>query len=73
MRVLTGRVIGGKVEVGSDLPDGTRVAVFAPQDEPVVLTPAEQAELADALDEIHRGESEDAFALLREIKAQAGR
>jgi hypothetical protein len=73
MRVLTGRVIDGKVEVGCDVPDGTPVAVFAPEDEPVVLTPAQHAELADALDEIHRGESEDGFALLREIKAQAGR
>jgi hypothetical protein len=62
-RVLTGRVIDGKVDVG-DVPDGTGVAVFAPELEPVVLTPPQQAELAEALDEIHRGEFEDGFALL---------
>ena len=33
----------------------------------------EERELAESLAEIRRGEFEDGFALLREIKAQAGR
>ena len=73
MRVLTGRVVDGKVEVGSEVADGTHVAVLAPDATPVQLTPADEAELAEAFDEIHRGDFEDGFALLREIKAQAGR
>ena len=73
MRVLTGRVVGGKIELGGEVPDGTPVAVLAPDNEPIELTAAQEGELAEALDEIHRGEFEDGFALLGEIKAQAGR
>jgi hypothetical protein len=73
MRVLTGRVVDGKVELGGEIEDGTPVAVLAPDREGSRLTAAEEAELSEALDEIQRGEFEDGFALLREIKAQAGR
>jgi hypothetical protein len=73
MRVLSGRVHDGKIEVGAQVPDGTPVAVLAPDDDPVVLTAAQRAELADALDEIHRGDFEDGLALLDEIRNQAGR
>jgi len=73
MRVLTGRVIAGKVELGDEIEDGTPVAILAPDREGSQLTPAEEAELSEALAEIHRGDFEDGFALLREIKAQAGR
>lgn len=73
MRVLTGRVVAGRVELGDEIADGTPVAVLAPDAEGFELTDAEEAELREALDEIHRGEFEDGFALLREIKAQAGK
>jgi hypothetical protein len=73
MRVLSGRVLDGKVEVGGEVAEGTHVAVLAPDDEAVVLTAAQQTELAAALDEIHRGDFEDALTLLAEIRAQAGR
>ena len=73
MRVLTGRVVAGKVELGDEIADGTPVAVLAPGAEGFELTDAEEAELREALDEIQRGEFEDGFALLREIKAQAGK
>jgi hypothetical protein len=73
MRVLTGRVVAGKIELGDEIADGTPVAVLAPDREGFRLSPAEEAELAEALDEIQRGEFEDGFALLREIQAQAGK
>ncbi len=73
MRVVTGRVVAGKVDLGDEIADGTPVAVLAPDAEGFELTDAEEAELREALDEIHRGEFEDGFALLREIKAQAGK
>lgn len=73
MRVVAGRVSDGKVELGDSIPDGTLVAVLAVDPERVQLTPDEEAELSEAVAEIERGEFEDGFALLREIRAQAGR
>jgi hypothetical protein len=73
MRVLTGRVVAGKIELGGEIEDGTPVAVLAPDHDSAELTAAEEAELAEAYAEIQRGEFEDGFALLREIKARAGR
>lgn len=73
MRVLTGRVLAGRVELEGEIEDGTPVAVLAPDREGAGLTPAEEVELAEAYAQIQRGEFEDGFALLHEIKAQAGR
>lgn len=73
MRVLTGRVVAGRIDLGDEVEDGTPVAVLAPDREGTRLTPAEEAELAEALAEIQRGEYEDGFALLDEIKALARR
>lgn len=64
----------GKVELGDSIPEGTLVAVLSADSDGVVqLTPDEEAELTEAVAEIERGEFEDGFALLREIRAQAGR
>lgn len=74
MRVVAGRVMDGKVELGDSIPEGTLVAVLSADSDGVVqLTPDEEAELTEAVAEIERGEFEDGFALLREIRAQAGR
>ena len=73
MKVFTGRVSGGKIELGAEVADGTPVAVLAPDPEAPQLSAEEERELSEALAEIQRGEFEDGFALLREIKAQAGR
>jgi hypothetical protein len=73
MRVLSARVVAGRIDVGDEVEDGTPVAVLAPDREGTRLTTAEEAELAEALAEIQRGDFEDAFALLDEIKAQARR
>jgi len=73
MKVLTGRVVGGRVEVGEDLAEGTSVAVMALGPEPVVLSEADDRELAEALTEIRNGASIDAAALVTELKALAGR
>jgi hypothetical protein len=53
--------------MGDEIVDITPVAVG------FELTDTEEAELREALDEIHRGEFEDGLALLSEIKAQAGK
>ena len=73
MRVNFGRVMDVKVDLGDSTPDGTLVAVLAANSEGAQLTLEEEAELTEAVAEIERGEFEDGFALLREIRAQAGR
>ena len=72
MRVITGTVVNGKIEIpGAILEDGASVAILAPDSEiPVELSTEEQNELLLAMEEIHRGELLDGNDLLREIRAQ---
>src|SRR5712691_1149278 len=70
MQLATGTVAGGKIVVeGDPLPEGTVVTILARDEEsPVKLTPAEEAELLDALDEADREEgisAEELFDRLR--------
>ena len=70
MHVASGTVIDGKVVVeGLSLPEGTVVTVLARGDEAAVhLSPQEEAELLEALDEADREEgisAEELFARLR--------
>ncbi|MBC5767956.1 hypothetical protein [Ramlibacter albus] len=53
MQLATGTVVNGKVVVeGLDLPEGTSVTVLTRDDELAVkLSPADEAELLEALDE----------------------
>jgi hypothetical protein len=59
MRLLSGKVIGGKVEVGGErLKEGSTVTVLAQEDEAVFeLSLQQEAELARRVDEIERGGS----------------
>lgn len=70
MQVISGTVVDGKIVVeGLSLPEGTVVTVFARDVEsPVKLSPAEEAELLEALDEADREEgisAEELFDRLR--------
>jgi hypothetical protein len=68
MKVITGRVVHGKIELDSPLEEGTPVAILAAGDSGFSLTSEQEAELADALMSIRRGEYEDGHALLAELK-----
>ena len=68
MKVITGEVSRGAVQVPEDLPDGTRVAILAPGDEGFRLAPEEEAELEEALQQIRSGEFVDGRALLAELR-----
>lgn len=57
MKVITGRVIGGKIEVEADVKEGTPV-----------LTAEDEDELFSSLQEIRSGKYEDGYELLRELK-----
>jgi hypothetical protein len=70
MQVATGTVIDGKIVVeGLSLPEGTLVTVVTKDVEPAVrLSPLDEAELLDALDEADREEgisAEELFDRLR--------
>jgi hypothetical protein len=73
MRVITGRVVGGKIEFETDLKDGTPVAILAAGDAGFQLTEDEEEELVTALRDIRSGNYEDGYELLREIQELARR
>ncbi len=70
MKVITGRVVGGKIELDTELQEGTPVAVLAQDEAGFRLTTEEEKELASALAAIRRGEFVDGHQLLAELKGQ---
>lgn len=72
MRVITSKVVNGKVEIPrASLEEGLQVAVLAPDvGQPVELTPAEQEELTAAMEEIRRGEFVTGTDLLAELRSR---
>ena len=70
MRIATGKVIRGKLELdGDSLEEGATVTVLVPEpDETFTLTPDEEVALEESLKQAARGEFVDADALLREIR-----
>ena len=73
MKVITGTVIGGRIEFETDLEEGTPVAVLAADDSGFHLTPDEEEELFTSLQDVRSGNYEDGYELLRELKALARR
>jgi hypothetical protein len=73
MRVITGRVVDGKIEVQGDLQEGTAVAILAADEGGFQLNAKEEEELVAALEEIRRGNYVDGRELLRELKSSGPR
>jgi hypothetical protein len=72
MKVLTARVVDGKIDVGSaELEEGAAVALLISETSDFRLTQEEQEELALALAEIRRGDYTDGRELLQELKGLA--
>jgi hypothetical protein len=68
MKVITGRVVEGRIEVEGDLPEGTAVAVLAADEGGFQLSSSEEDELVEALAAIRSGAYVDGHSLLREIQ-----
>ena len=68
MKVMTARVVDGKVAVDADIEEGATVAVLAASDAGFRLTTEEEAELANALASIRAGDYVDGRQLLEELK-----
>lgn len=72
MRVTTGRVVGGRIEVpGESFPEGSTVTVLSREnDETFTLGPEEEAALLEAMAEGDKGEVIPAEEFLRELGQQ---
>jgi len=70
MRVTTGTVVNGKIEIpGEDLEEGTVVTILAPEDrESFTLGPEAEADLLEAIAEADRGDFISGDELLRELR-----
>jgi len=70
MKVITGTVVEGKIIVeGEPLTDGSKVTVIAQEDEATFeLTPAQEAEILEAISEIERGKGIDGSKFLQELE-----
>jgi hypothetical protein len=75
MKVLSGTVVQGKIEIPADsLADGASVMILAPeQDEPIRLTPQEEDELSEAIEQIRQGNYVDGQVLLDELRSHLKR
>jgi hypothetical protein len=56
MRMIEGTVQGGRVVVDHDLPEGATVTVLLEEETVAVLSPEDEAELADRIAAAERGE-----------------
>lgn len=72
MRVITGTVVGGKVELPPEMvEEGAQVtALVSGPNEPIRLSPAEESVLLEAMEEIRRGEYVDGGELLSELRSR---
>lgn len=68
MKVMTARVVDGKIAVDSELQEGAMVAVLVATEGGFRLTPDEEDELANALNDIRGGEYVDGRQLVDELR-----
>ncbi|OIO60501.1 MAG: hypothetical protein COX57_07200 [Alphaproteobacteria bacterium CG_4_10_14_0_2_um_filter_63_37] len=70
MQIATGKVVGGKVVVeGLSLSEGEVVTIISHEDESAItLSPAEEAELLEAIAEAERGDTISAEELLARLR-----
>jgi len=72
MKVITGTVVDGKIELPAETVDeGSPVMVLTLEPgEPVRLTQAEEDELIEAMEQIRRGDSIDGESLLARLRSR---
>ena len=74
MRIASGKVVGGRVELDSDLPEGTSVTVLALEgDETFEADPATEKMLLKAIAQCERGDTVSMSQLLSELRSQERR
>ena len=73
MKLLTAKVVDGKIDISGDFEEGSTVAVLGSVSDKPQLTLAEEQELADAFEAIRAGEFVDGRQLVADLKARARR
>ena len=68
MRIMTGKVVDGKIDVQADLQEGATVAILVRDDRRFTLSAEEENELAAAIAEITAGDFVDGRSLLDELR-----
>ena len=69
MVIASGKVVGGRVELDSELPEGASVTVLAPEgDETFEADPATERMLLDSIAQCERGETIPLTQLLSELR-----
>jgi len=69
MQIASGKVVGGRVELESELPEGTAVTVIAPDGDETFEAEAEMEErLLEAIRRCERGATVPMNDLLRELR-----
>jgi len=69
MVIASGKVVNGRVELDSELPEGASVTVLAREgDETFVADPETERMLLDAIAECERGEASPMAQLLGELR-----
>ena len=70
MKVISGTVVGGKIDVPIDaLAEGDRVAILAADStEPIQLTPEQEDELVAAVEDIRRGQYIDGQKVVADLR-----
>jgi len=71
MKIVTGRVVAGRIEVPSGtVEEGATVTVLVPDgEEAFELSPEEVRELQGSIDQASRGEVVDGWQLLTQLRA----
>jgi hypothetical protein len=74
MKVISAVVVDGKVELPTEaVAEGAHVMILAPEaGEPIRLTPDEERELLESMEQIRRGDYIDGQDLLRELRSRHG-
>jgi hypothetical protein len=69
MVIASGKVVGGRVELDSELPEGASVTVLAPEgDETFEADPETERMLLDSIAQCERGETIPLTQLLSELR-----
>ncbi len=72
MKAMTCRIVDGRVEIPEEVAaEGSQVVVLVPADgEPVRLSPEQEQDLWESMEEIRRGELVDGWDLLNELRSR---
>lgn len=74
MKVISAVVVDGKVELPAEaVAEGAHVMILAPEaSEPIRLTPEQESELLESMEQIRRGDYINGQDLLRELRSRHG-